>query len=350
VRVTIVTNESGKIFCLNHGIDEENIIVWKAYAIDRCGVYVGSLSKVIASTLRGLSRFSGNYDVVFSASDFWPDIFPALLLKLRQPAVHWIAACYLVASSPLTRKRPPGALLRGLIVYLTQKFSLYLIRRYAGAVFTASEADRPTFYNERQLSPETVIAIRGGVDCRFIDSVPMPEPVYDALYVGRLHPQKCVDELLEIWARLLRVAPERKLAVVGNGPLEKRLREISERRGLSQKVHFLGTVDGYEKVRLLESSRVFVSASRFDSGNIALDEALACGIPGIVYDLPRLDYPAGVIKVRCGDAHGFGEAIVKLLGDGELYGRLSREARDFAKRLDWDLRAEWVLEFLKRVV
>ncbi len=240
-----------------------------------------------------------------------------------------------------------GKLLRGIVVCFAQRLSLWLIRRFADAVFTASETDRDKFYNERQLCPRTVIAIRGGADVKAANSVPAQEVTYDAIFVGRLHPQKCVDELIDIWKMLLQNGPQRKLALVGTGPLENKLRKKVANESIEHAITFLGIVDGTAKLRLLKSSRVFVSASRFDSGNIALDEALACGVPGVIYDLPQLYYPKGVIKVPCGEVEAFVKAVLRLLGNEEVYRRLSKEAVPFANDLAWDVKAPRALEFIK---
>ena len=259
-----------------------------------------------------------------------------------------MAACYLLAPSPWTRGYG-GKGLRGIVSYFARRLSLWLIKTFAHAVFTASENDRHTFYNKRQLHPRTVIAIRGGVDTKASNSIREQEVTYDAIFVGRFHPQKCVDELIEIWTMVLQSDPQRKLALIGAGPLENRLKKKVARESVENAVTFLGVVDGTPKIRLLKSSRVFISASRFDSGNIGLDEALACGVPGVIDDLPRLHYPKGVIKVPCGENEMFAEAVLALLHNKETYRRLSKEAMLFAASLDWDVGAARALDACDKV-
>jgi glycosyltransferase involved in cell wall biosynthesis len=347
--VVIITNEKGRIFCLEHGLNENNIEVWKSSFMDKLDIYISGIYKTIISIVKCLSFCSREYDIVFSSSDFLPDIFSALIAKAKKRKIKWLAACYLLTPCPFSN-RYSGYRLRALIFYYEQRIALLLIKNFANAVFTASEKDRNHFYNKRKLFSETVIAIRGGVDFKLIHNIDGQEIIYDAIFVGRFHPQKCVDELIKIWKSVSLFMPGKKLALIGNGRLESMLKKKVTNNEISDSVVFLGKVDDVEKIKLLKSSRIFISASRFDSGNIALDEALACGLPGIIYDLPQLFYPKGVIKVFLGDKEEFVKAILILLGnDKEYYRFMSREGISFASTLDWDIKAMQALKFIKSI-
>ncbi len=345
IDVEIVTNEKGRNFCLQHGIPKRDIRVWNSSFMDRMGVYISSLYKVAGASIGGVFFRSSGCDIFFSASDFWPDVFPVLLAKARASKTKWLAACYLLAPFP-DGKGYSEKHVRAYIFYYTQKVSLWLIKTFADAVITHSHIARE-FYNGRQLSPGTVFAVQGGVDVKSSNSVPKQKTIYHAIFVGRFHRQKCLDELISIWKMVLQSAPECKLALIGGGSLEKRLREKVVHDDIKHAVSFLGIVDGISKIRLLRSSRVFVSASRFDSGNIALVEALACGVPGVIYDLPELRYYRGVIKIPCGETRAFAKAVLELLNKEEMYKRLSNEAKVFATTMDWRARAGEALKFIK---
>ena len=345
IDVEIVTNEKGRNFCLQLGIPKTNIRLWKSSFMDRTGVYLSSSYKVVRASIEGVFFRSRGCDLFFSASDFWPDVFPALVAKARALKAKWLAACYLLAPFPdgkgYSQKR-----VRAYIFYYTQKVSLWLIRIFADAVITHSHIARE-FYNGRHLSPGTVFAVQGGVDVKSSNSVPKQKTMYHAIFVGRFHPQKCLDELINIWKIVLQSVPECKLALIGGGSLEKKLREKVVHDSIEHAVSFLGTVDGIPKIRLLKSSRVFVSASRFDSGNIALLEALACGVPGVIYDLPGLRHYKGVIEIPCGETRAFAKAVLELLNNEEVHKRFSNEAKVFATTMDWRVRAGEALKFIK---
>lgn len=347
-KISIVTNEKGKIFCLNHGISRTNVWIWKTSFTDKFGVFISSVYKSLSSLIRCFFLNIRSIDAIFSSSNLWPDVFPAFIIKIRKPKVLWFSACYLIVPSPFSRDGKIKGL-KGLISYIVQQISLKLIRIRADAVLTASPIDCKSFYNGR-LTPKRVIAIRGGVDFELFQRVPKQKAKFDAVFVGRLHPQKCLEELLDIWREVLKKdSPKRKLAIVGTGPLENKLRKKVMKENMKNNVMFLGLLDGIEKAKVLKASRLFVSASRLDSGNMALDEALACGLPGVIYNLPRLYYPKGVIKIPCFQKKTFVKTILKLLNSEDRRIQLGKEGKKFAKGLNWDIGAAKSLKSIKEI-
>jgi glycosyltransferase involved in cell wall biosynthesis len=95
----------------------------------------------------------------------------------------------------------------------------------------------------------------------------------DYVTVGRLIAYKNVDIIIEAFRHI----PERRLRVIGDGPLLKRLQ-----RGAPGNVLFEGAVDEARKHEVLSTARGFVFAALEDFG-IAPVEALAHGAPVIAF-------------------------------------------------------------------
>lgn len=340
--VTIVTNEIGKKYCMQNGIASDTIIVWNASWADAFGVYVAMIAKAIICCARSLFFKRKNVDITFASSLFLPDLIPALMLKLRNPASKLVTAAYLFTVNKWGSDYSGGRI-KGFLFYLNEVIFLFITKKCKGAVLTASEYDRIQLIRLKNVDKQRVLAVRGGVDNAFFASVPTQDFRYDAVFVGRFHPQKCISALIHIWSEIARRDSRRILALVGGGMLENELRNLVQEKGLQKNVLFMGVQDGVQKAKILKASRVFLSASEFDSGNIALDEALACGVPGIVYALPRLNYPKGVIKVPVGDKESFIEAIHFLLHQEEKREKLSEEALLFAKEIDWNNTAKNII-------
>jgi len=347
--VTVVTNQVGTSFCINIGVRPKNIALWKSSWTDVYGVYVAMFAKAILSTLRGIPYSFRKTDIAFATSFFVPDLLPALFLKLTNPHATFAAACYLFSTKTWGTDYSGGKL-KGFLFYINEQIAFTLLKWFGGVVLTASEYDRQEFIKAQRFPAARVLAIRGGIDTSFFRPVPKLTPKYDAVFLGRFHPQKCVDELIEIWRMVKNKLPASTLALVGAGSEEKKLRQLVSNHALQTQILFLGSADGDAKTKILKSSRIFVSASRYDSGNIALDEAMGCGIPGIVYDLKRLHYPKGVIKVKEGDKEAFAKAIVSLLEDDQKRKKLGEEAREFALSLDWEEKADELLHFMQKFV
>jgi len=110
----------------------------------------------------------------------------------------------------------------------------------------------------------------------FVDAEPMP-PVDRALFdtpddaklilaLGRLHPNKAFDVLIEALADI----PGAYLWIAGSGPLDRRLKELAAARGLAGRTRFLGWRE--DTGALLAAADVMVCPSRHEPlGNVVLE-------------------------------------------------------------------------------
>jgi glycosyltransferase involved in cell wall biosynthesis len=218
-------------------------------------------------------------------------------------------------------------------------------------VWVTNDLDRYKFINGSRLTADQVVAVRGGVDTKTPASIPEPdEKRYDAVFIGRFHPQKGVLELIDIWRFVCDKRKDAQLAMIGTGELEAEVKAKILKCGLEKNVTLLGFKDGLEKLKIFKNSKIVVHPATYDSGGMASAEAMACGIPGVSFDLPALKtyYPSGMLKSPCYDLQGFAENIIKLLEDQNLYTSTQREALKLAERWDWDIRAQELLEVIKK--
>ena len=103
------------------------------------------------------------------------------------------------------------------------------------------------------------------------------------LFLGRLHPTKCVDRLLFAWKELQITHSDWDLLIVGKGDFnyEKYLKDISKNLDL-KRVCFSGALFGDEKSVAFFKSDLFVLPSHSENFGIAVAEALAHGCPAVV--------------------------------------------------------------------
>jgi glycosyltransferase involved in cell wall biosynthesis len=104
-------------------------------------------------------------------------------------------------------------------------------------------------------------------------SLATPEDAPLALALGRLHPNKGFDVLIEAMAKL----PKFHLWLAGDGTEHETLEKLAADRGVKDRVHFLGWREDIPA--LLAAADFFVCASRIEPlGNIII-EAWAAGVP-----------------------------------------------------------------------
>lgn len=145
---------------------------------------------------------------------------------------------------------------------------------------TTKEADQI----RRQGIRAPIVIAPNGIRLEPFDNVP-PSPGNKTrrrlLFLGRIHPKKGLDLLLEAWAQLAPKHRDWEVVVAGpdeNGHLAT-LQAIVRKRGLEESVSFPGPVTGSEKVLLLKSADLFVLTSRSEGFSVAVLEAMACRIP-----------------------------------------------------------------------
>ena len=202
-------------------------------------------------------------------------------------------------------------------------------------------------------SPESVFAVLGGVDLAIPQSVPEPKKkTFDAVYIGRLHPQKGPMELMDVWKILTQKKSDARLAMIGSGPLDARCRAKAEKLGIAKNVEFFGFRDGVEKYKIIKSARVVVYPAVFDVGGMASAEALCCALPGVSFDLPplRVYYPRGWLKAPPGDFAGLADCIHRLLTDEKLYAETSKEAYAAGLEWDWNKRAKAMWDAIEKTI
>ncbi|VVB86553.1 Glycosyltransferase Gtf1 [uncultured archaeon] len=352
--------EEGHDMCSRNDLENVDYTIWKAARYKSLGFVPVYLIRTINGFIGALKvqKIPDNV-IVYSASDFLPDSIPAFALKLKfKDNINWIAGFYLFAPNPFSPDSPYTGVrkIKGLFYYLSQLPIYWIVRRYADAVFVTSEPDVKRFITGKR-GKNGIMIIRGGVDIKpsteYLNSkkvIPKEKRKYDACFVGRLHPQKGVLELIDIWAKVCKTKPDAMLAMIGNGPLEKEVREKIKINNLEEKIDLFGFKDGSTKFEIFKMSKLMVHPAIYDSGGMAAAEGMAWGLPGVSFDLEALRtyYPKGMLKVPPGDIMGFADCILELLRDENIYTNTAIDARSLIiEKWNWEKRANEIMNNLK---
>ncbi|AIR88347.1 glycosyltransferase [Pseudomonas cremoricolorata] len=126
--------------------------------------------------------------------------------------------------------------------------------------------------------------------------------------VGRLHPDKDQANLLRGFAQALPELPTgSRLAILGKGRLEERLKALAAELGISERVDFLGQVA--DARRYFKAFDAFALSSDHEPFGMVLLEAMVAGVP--------------VLATACGGAREVVEGVGMLfpLGYADLLGQ-----------------------------
>ena len=174
-----------------------------------------------------------------------------------------------------------------------------------------------------------------GVDIPRIETT--HTPIYDACFLGRLHPSKGILDLINIWRKVCDSRPGSRLAVIGTGPLEEKLKTDVHEMSMDGLVEITGYLPRDELNQVMFSSTVFVFPSHEEGFGISLLEGMAFGLPVIAYALPHYEEVFGDVPVLApiGEIDGFAARVLELLEDEKLRERKSGESRELALHHTW---------------
>jgi glycosyltransferase involved in cell wall biosynthesis len=338
-KITVYGNEGARQMCDWYGLKDIEHVTWPTDHYLRFGRFFWWSMQIIRG-IQGVRDIKFSQDekhLIMATSEFHPSCIPAMRLKKRYPDAPLVVGVYFFAPKWFSGKPGPGLIFTAYRPLQQQIYKRTL--REAEMILVTGEEDRELVIRDGR-SSDSVFAVKGGVDLATPQSVPEPPmKIYDAVFIGRLHPQKGPLELMDVWKLLLAKKPDARLAVIGSGPLDDQCKNKAQQLGIANKVEFFGFRDGVEKYKIIKAARVVVHPAVYDSGGMAAAEALCCGLPGVSFDLTALRtyYPSGWVKASPGDFPGLADCLYRLLTDEKLYAGKSKEA--FAAGLEWDWNA-----------
>jgi len=164
-----------------------------------------------------------------------------------------------------------------------------------------------------------------------------PGPIL--LFVGRLHAEKGVFDLLDAFGWVKAQTPQARLVLIGDGPARAELERLVAGQGWAENVVLTGTVRNRNLPPYFRAADVFVAPSvttrkweeQVGMTNI---QAMACGVPLVSTRSGAIpEYvPDGVagILVPERDPQALAGAILQLLSDENLRRRMGEAGRAYA--------------------
>jgi len=157
--------------------------------------------------------------------------------------------------------------------------------RFAQKIIAISDHEKQVLIR-RGISSERIVVIPNGIDTDEISFKKVNSPGHGngktLMFAGRIDiDQKGLDLLVEAFAYLVKYNPELDLVLIGPdwNDSTKRLKQLSVKLGVGEKVHFFGYMERSDYLRNLGSADLFILPSRFEPFGIVLLEAIASGVP-----------------------------------------------------------------------
>ena len=152
------------------------------------------------------------------------------------------------------------------------------------------------------------------------------------VHLSNFRPVKRTADVIRIFSRVARELPAR-LLMIGDGPDRSAAEWIAHRKGIQDRVHFLGKQSSVSEI--LPLADLLLMPSEMESFGLVALEAMACRVPTIatqVGGVPELieDGLTGRL-FPVGDVEGMAGAAVELLSDSSRYLAMADTARRTAQ-------------------
>lgn len=317
---------------------ETNLIIDRIPFSNReSSTYLGIFLEMIKRTLLGtIKKIPNSINVIYSMTGIITEVMPGFVFKMRNPKLKWVVLMDNLVPPPSKR---PGNFLINLLAYLGFRFSVLLSKK-ADIILQNNSVVKNKLL-KLGIADKKIKQIANGIMLNEITQIDKP-PVkkYEAIFLGRLNYTKGIFDLVKIWANVVKIKPQAKLALIGDGEkttVVKLKNEIRE-NNLENNIFFLGYLIKEEKFKALKEGSIFVFPSGDESWGIAIMEALACGLPVVVYDLSFYEEIYGnlLYKVELNDIEGFSRKIIELLDNPSLQKESSVKGVSFSSNFSWE--------------
>jgi glycosyltransferase involved in cell wall biosynthesis len=230
--------------------------------------------------------------------------------------------------------------------------------RNASRIFTVSESSRRTLAERYGLDPAEVALVPEAPDPVFAPRAPERvarslgplglEPGQFFLFAGGISPHKGLGVLIDAYAALRRDRHDAPpLVLVGDlegDPFLSAAADVRDRiarQAMQRHVLLPGFVSDETLACLYSAATAVVLPSLAEGFGLPAVEAAACGATLVLSDLPAHRESLGEAALLCpaGDTPRVEAALVRVLDDSGLRGRLAERARRAVARLSWDAAA-----------
>lgn len=320
---------------------------------EKSGYFLTYLSRVIVAcyNVNKFPRLEKD-SVIYSSSDLIADSIPALFLKSKNRTVKLVCGIHLIALNPF--KNNPNVhkagyvqTLRESYYFLTQRIMISLLKHYGDLILVSNFPDKK-FLMRSGFDEKKILVTYGAVDFSLIPTINIRKE-FDAVWIGRLHRQKGIDDLFSIWERVLTKLPGAKLEVIAENNVKEYFIKSKYASKLNDSIVFTGYLNGKTLFENVKKAKLMLFPSYHESFGMAIAEAMACGLPVIAYDLPAYEkiWTKGIIKIPLGNIDLFAKEATALLNDGENRKALSCEAIKLSKNFSWEKTASEIINRLE---
>ncbi len=168
-------------------------------------------------------------------------------------------------------------------------------------------------------------------------------------------PRYGVDVLARAFTKVVRQRKDVSLLLLNGGSQAQSIRQILINGGVQEHVQYGGQVPPGDLPRWYNLADLYVSPSHVDGSSVSLMEALACGLPCLVSDIPAnrewVQEEVNGWLFPDGDAEALAAKILAVMAHRRSLAKIRQAARRSAReRADWDRNFAQLLQAYEQTI
>ena len=263
---------------------------------------------------------------------------------LHCPYVHLINGSFYEDWLRSQRNRNYFRKIKSIIGFVHYSIPEFISCKRAKKIIAVSSALRDFVIETYGRDPRDVTVLYNGTDRQFF-TLGQEKKKLDlqpkCIYIGRLHRNKGIAEVLEIFANDKSIKCE--FLVFGDGPDRGRIEFLA---GRDARIRLMGHVSQEELRKYMNETSIFVFPSHHEGFGLSLLEAMASYHACICYDIPvnKELLGCGGLLARSFNASEIVENIIQCVKNTSLRLELSDQAQVLARKYTWDHSAKIFIE------
>ncbi len=200
-----------------------------------------------------------------------------------------------------------------------------------------------------------IIYIPNGIDPIFFKNYRPVKRIKDSLlFIGRLHPQKNLTNLIEAIKILKDENFIIKLIIIGEGPEKQKILDLVAKYRLKDLITLVGVKHGQDLIKYYKSTSAFILPSIYEGQALTLLEAWASKTPVIATKTGDHRYLVkegvnGYFIRDYDDPKSIAQAIKKALNDKNLTTKGQNGYRLAKDNFSWDSTIQKILQIIKTI-
>ncbi|MDG2266565.1 MAG: glycosyltransferase [Candidatus Marinimicrobia bacterium] len=193
---------------------------------------------------------------------------------------------------------------------LFQKECINECYNYSSKIITTSKVLKNEIINNFNINSKRVLLIPNPADTKyFLPKRSKTGDTFTFISVALLRPEKRLDILIKAFAILSKHIPNIVLTVIGDGPEKNKLKLLSHKLGVNNRINFIGYQNKIAVSDILRDHDALVLSSEVETFGVVIVEAMSVGLP--------------VIATKCGGPESIVVAETGVLVDSNDKNKLS---------------------------